>query len=124
MLHLMWSKRVVVGGAAYILGANATLTNINVSNSTADSDGGALAMISSSLIADHLIVLNTIAYGSGGGLFSEHSGSVVMIDSNLMNYGGGIYVTGDSQSMSFDLTRTNIYDCQSNVCIPTSLSYS
>jgi hypothetical protein len=34
------------GGAAYILGANATLTNINVSNSTADSDGGALAMIS------------------------------------------------------------------------------
>jgi hypothetical protein len=34
------------------------------------------------MIADHLIVLNTIAYGSGGGLFSEHSGSVVMIDSN------------------------------------------
>jgi len=84
------------GGGIYCDHSNPTLSNITISNNSADNNGGGIYCFYSNPALSNVIILNNYANNSGGGIYSAHPSNLalsnVTISNNSANYdGGGIY---------------------------------
>jgi predicted outer membrane repeat protein len=98
------------GGAIYLDNTKITISNVDISNSTADY-GGAVYMISSTLTLSDVVVKNNTANERGGGFYLETSNDVIIsnivIESNKAPRGGGLYLDRSAANIVLNQIRSN-----------------
>lgn len=94
------------GGGLYVTktysGESVSLSTITVSDNTASSNGGGVAIASIAVAATNLTVSGNTATGNGGGVYADTSGGStftnVTIAGNTAGNGGGVYATASSSA--------------------------
>ena len=103
------------GGAIFIMGSSATLTNISITNTSSNSCGGAIQVYNSHSTLNNINITNSSAR-NGGAIYVGSDYQTIkncnIKNSNATNYGGAIYVGENIYVYLTNLTinSTNAYN--------------
>ena len=102
----------ITGGGIYISNSNPVITNVTITENSAQYGGGIFCEHNSNPVISDVSVVNNSAIHSGGGIYIRHQSSPILIDTIIEgNYagggGGGISIT---YNYNFNISNPILYN--------------